>query len=146
VTAASTALVAGRTRAPGGTRLVVLYDGNCRFCTRSAKGLARRFGPSKVSAVSFQDDGVLDGYPGVSYDACMKKMHVIDPEGRVYAGAAAVARVVRTVPVLGLFAYLYHIPGVRQLAELAYSFVAKNRYKLFGKTDKCDPGGTCHLH
>ena len=149
MTATSTALVtrsSRRTRAPGGSRLIVLFDGNCRFCTKSAKTLARRFGPAKVAAVNFQDAGVLDAYPGVTYDACMEKMHVIDPEGRVYAGAAAFARVLRTVPVLGVLAYLYYLPGLRQLAEIAYTFVAKNRYKLFGKTEPCDPGGTCHLH
>lgn len=144
--ASSTALVAGRTRAPGGTRLVMLYDGSCRFCTQSAKTLARRVGAAKVETVNFQDDGVLASYPGVTYDACMKKMHVIDPEGRVYAGAGAVARLVRTIPVLGLFSYVYFIPGIRQLAEIVYAFVAKNRYKLFGKTEACEPGGTCHLH
>jgi len=146
VTAQSTALVDGRTRAPGGTRMVMLYDGSCRFCTQSAKTLARRFGPAKVQTVNFQDDGVLASYPGVTYDACMKKMHVIDPEGRVYAGAAAVARLFRTVPIVGVLAYLYYVPGVRQLSEVVYAFIAKNRYKLFGKNVKCEPGGTCHLH
>jgi predicted DCC family thiol-disulfide oxidoreductase YuxK len=149
VTATSTALVARsaeRTRAPGGTRLVILFDGNCRFCTQSAKTLARRVGPARAVATNFQEDGVLASYPGVTYEACMQRMHVIDPEGRVYAGAGAVARLFRTIPIVGILAYLYYVPGVRQLSEIAYAFIAKNRYKLFGKTQACEPGGTCHLH
>ena len=126
--------------------LVLLYDGHCRFCTQSAKTLARRVGRSRVTPVNFQDEGVLASYAGVTYDACMKRMHVIDPQGKVFAGAAAVARVLRTLPVVGLFMYLYYLPGLRQLAELAYAFVAKNRYRFFGKTQECEPGGTCHLH
>ncbi len=133
------------TTPPGGEKLVMLFDGHCRFCTQSAKKLARWF-PGSVKATSFQDDGVLDRFPGVSYDACMKRMHVVTPDGRVYAGAAAVSRILRQIPVLGLAFWLYYLPGLRQLAELAYELVAKYRYKLFGKSVACDPGGTCHLH
>jgi predicted DCC family thiol-disulfide oxidoreductase YuxK len=134
-----------RTLAPGGTQLVMLYDGHCRFCTQSAKKLARMVGPKVVKPTDFQDEGVLASYPGVSYDACMKKLHVITPDGRVYAGAAAVARLFRTFRLIGWMTYIYYVPGIRQLAELGYSLVAKYRYKLFGKTQQCD-GGTCHLH
>jgi predicted DCC family thiol-disulfide oxidoreductase YuxK len=142
----TTAIAPGRTLAPGGSQLVVLYDGHCRFCTQSAKAIARRFGTDHVRTVNFQDDGVLASYPGVSYDACMKKMHVIDPAGRVYGGAGAVARITRLTPFIGWMAYLYYVPILRQLADAMYWFIAKYRYKLFGKKVECEPGGTCHLH
>jgi predicted DCC family thiol-disulfide oxidoreductase YuxK len=126
-------------------RLVALYDGHCRFCTRSAKQLARLVGASRLETRSFQDDGVLAAFPGVSYDDCMKRLHVVAPGGRVYAGAAAVARAFRTLPVVGLFAYLYYVPGVRQISELVYRWIAGRRYRLFGKTEPCEDG-TCKLH
>ena len=47
------------TTPPGGEKLVMLFDGHCRFCTQSAKKLARWF-PGSVKATSFQDDGVLE--------------------------------------------------------------------------------------
>jgi predicted DCC family thiol-disulfide oxidoreductase YuxK len=140
-----TALAATRTTAPGGEHLIILYDGHCRFCTQSAKKLARRVGPSVVRSVNFQDDGVLAGFPGVPYDACMKRIHVIQPDGKVYAGAGAIARLFRTFPLIGVLAYLYYVPIVKQLADLGYWFVAKYRYRLFGRQE-CEPGGTCHLH
>jgi len=141
----SAAVSALTTTPPGGERLVILFDGHCKFCTRSAKRLARWFKASVV-ARSFQDEGVLDAMPGVSYDACMKRMHVVTPAGRVFAGAEAVTRVLARTPVVGFLFFLYYVPGVRQLSELAYDLVAKYRYRLFGKTEACDPGGTCHLH
>ena len=61
----------GRARARRYTQLIMLYDGQCRFCTQSAKAIARRFGTDHVRTVNFQDDGVLATYPGVSHDACM---------------------------------------------------------------------------
>ena len=134
------------TTPPGGTKLIALYDGSCRFCTREAKRLAR-IGGGHVESRSFQEAGALDAFPGVSHDACMQRLHVIAPDGRVFAGAEAVARIVATVPVVGYVAFGYYVPGLRQVSEWAYGLVAKNRYKLFGRTDEpCDDGGTCHLH
>jgi predicted DCC family thiol-disulfide oxidoreductase YuxK len=136
----------GGARAVAENKLVILFDGHCRFCTQSAKKLARFFGPARVSTVNFQDEGVLAGYPGVTYDAAMKRMHVVEPSGRVYAGAAAFARLFRALRFIGWLGYFYYVPGIKQLAELSYDFIAKNRYRFFGKTEACEPGGTCHLH
>ena len=138
-------MAADRTTPPGGSKLIALYDGHCRFCTQQAKRLRRIVGPNKLETRSFQEPGALEAFPGVSFDACMKRMHVVTPEGRVYAGMESVARLVATVPILGLFAYLYYVPGIRQLSELLYRLIARYRYRLAGKT-ACDPGGTCHLH
>ena len=142
---AAPALSAPWTTAPGGQRWIVLYDGLCRFCTAQAKRLVRLVGNRRVESVSFQDEGVLARFPGVTHEACMLRMHIVRPDGRVFAGAESVARAVTLVPVVGWFAFFYYVPGVRQLAELAYRYVAKNRYRLFGRVEECD-GGTCHLH
>jgi len=141
------------TTAPGGARWIALYDGHCVFCTRQAKELERIVGPKRVELVSFQDEGVLGRFPGVSYEACMKRLHVVRPDGRVFAGAEAVARAVALLPIVGWVAFLYYVPGVRQLAEWAYGVVARNRYRIAGKNAKngengkseCE-GGTCSLH
>ena len=123
----------------------MLFDGHCRFCTGSAKTLARIIGPGHVKTSSFQDDGVLDSYPGIAHAEAMKRLYVVAPDGRFYGGAAAVARLVRTFRLIGWLAYLYYVPGIKQLADVLYALVAKYRYKLFGKTEQCD-GGACHLH
>jgi predicted DCC family thiol-disulfide oxidoreductase YuxK len=44
---------------------------------------------------------------------------------------------------IGRVAYLYYLPGLRQLLDWIYRRVARNRYKLMGTT--C-PDGTCALH
>jgi predicted DCC family thiol-disulfide oxidoreductase YuxK len=127
------------------TRMTVLFDGDCRFCTGSAHGIQRRFGKARIALRNFQEPGALDSTPTVTHDAAMKKLHVVTDDGRIFAGAEAIARLVAGVPVVGWLAFVYYVPGLRQLAELAYGFVARNRYRLFGRTQKCE-GGTCHLH
>jgi predicted DCC family thiol-disulfide oxidoreductase YuxK len=125
--------------------ITVLYDGDCRFCIRSARQIEQRLGSANVTLRNFQEPGALDPYPGVTHDACMDKMHIVTAAGRVFAGAEAFARIVATVPVVGLLAWLYYLPGLRQLADLAYSVIARHRYRLFGRSEACDTG-TCHLH
>jgi predicted DCC family thiol-disulfide oxidoreductase YuxK len=133
-----------RTTAPGGTKLIALYDGACRICTREAERLAR-LGRDRVETRSFQEPGALEPFPGLTHDECMKRLHVVAPDGKVFTGAEAVARIVATLPVVGALAYGYYVPGVRQLSERAYDRVAKNRYR-FGRADEACEGGTCHLH
>jgi predicted DCC family thiol-disulfide oxidoreductase YuxK len=125
--------------------MTVLYDGGCRFCTRSAHSLRRWIGRDRVALTDFQPSGVLDAYPGISRDAAMKRIHVVMPDGRIFAGAEAFARMLATLRWVGWAAWVYYVPGLRQLANVMYDLIAKYRYRLFGRTEECD-GGTCHLH
>jgi predicted DCC family thiol-disulfide oxidoreductase YuxK len=125
--------------------ITLLYDGDCRFCTRSARQIERRFGKANVSLRNFQEPGALDPYPTVTHDAAMEIMHIVTAAGRVFAGAEAWARIVATVPVVGWLAWLYYVPGLRQLADVTYAAIARHRYRLFGRTEACE-SGTCHLH
>ena len=70
--------------------MTVLFDGDCRFFTRSAHDLQRRFGRDRIALRNFQEPGALDAYPGVTFDAAMKRLHVVAHDGRVFAGADAI--------------------------------------------------------
>ncbi len=121
--------------------MTVLYDGSCRFCTRSAHSLRRTFGPGIVLQ-NFQEPGALDPYPSITHEAAMKRMHVVMPDGRIFPGAEAFARIVASTPVVGWVAFAYYAPGIRQLADFGYDFIARNRYRLMGRQETCDGGTT----
>jgi tetratricopeptide (TPR) repeat protein len=93
----------------------------------------------------FQAPGALDPYPMLTHDQCMRAMQVVRGDGRVFAGAEAVARVLATRPVLGKIAWLYYLPGIRALADALYSWVARNRYRFFGPPEACEDGA-CAVH
>src|SRR5579885_2132791 len=69
---------------------VLLYDGDCRFCAEQAERL-RRWAGGGVELESFRAPGVLARHPQVSAAACEEAMQLVLPDGRVLAGAAAVA-------------------------------------------------------
>lgn len=112
---------------------VVLYDGACTFCTAQAERVKRISG-GRIAVRPLQQ--ALDDVPWVDPDEAIKALHLVDRDGRAYAGAAAIVRLLRlTRPVLGLLVLPYHLPGVRWLAERAYAFVANRRYAIAGRTD-----------
>lgn len=138
---------APRQTAPPGT-YVVLYDGYCRLCTRGARKLTALARPGAVQAVSFQEPGVLDRFPGLTHAACMEAMYLVAPDGRLFRGFEAAVRAVATRPLLRLAASLYYLPGIRQVCDRLYAWIAVNRYRLFGKAaaEGACTEGTCSLH
>lgn len=130
------------TTPPG--RYVVLYDGHCRLCTAGSQRLLRLARRGSVERIDFQAPGALDPFPGVTHDACMQQMMLIAPDGRIWTGFEAAVRAVATRRIVGWVAYLYYVPGIRQLCDLLYRWIAANRYRLFGKTECAD--GACAVH
>ena len=129
-------------------RPVVLYDGHCQFCRAQMETLLRFARRGAIEPLSFQEPGVLERFEGVTHEACMEAMHVVMPDGRVYRGMEAAARAVLTRPILGAVAWLYYVPGLRQLLDALYRWIAKRRYAIAGRAlaeQGCD-GGTCAVH
>jgi predicted DCC family thiol-disulfide oxidoreductase YuxK len=133
-------MTTARTTPPG--KYVLIYDGLCRFCTAGARRLARWMGPVDVELLDFQPPGVLDRFPGLTHDACMKEMQLVAPDGRVYRGFEAAVRAFATRGFVGRLGCIYYLPGLRQFLDWLYARVAANRYRIMGKCE----GGTCALH
>jgi predicted DCC family thiol-disulfide oxidoreductase YuxK len=107
------------------------------------KNLERLSGAGKFDRLSFQDEGVLDRFPGLTYEACMKAMQLVLPDGRVYSGMGAASRAITMRGWTGAFAWLYYVPILRQILDGIYWVIAKNRYRIAGKS--CE-SGACQLH
>ena len=114
---------------------VVLYDGACAFCSAHAERV-RRIAAGRVRVEPLQT--ALADVPWVDPEGAVRALQLVDRDGRSYAGAAAIVRLLRlTRPLLGVLALPYHLPGVRWLADRAYAFVAARRYAIAGR---CDDG------
>jgi predicted DCC family thiol-disulfide oxidoreductase YuxK len=114
-------------------RPVLLFDGECRFCTAQSKNLLRLAPKDSIEARNFQAPGALDSLPGVTHEACMRAMHLVSTSGRVYEGFEAAAHAVALRPGIGWIAFGYYLPGVHLLCDAGYAIIAANRYRLFGK-------------
>ena len=123
---------------------MLLYDGHCRFCTAQGRNMLRLARPGAIELVSFQEEGVLARFHGLTHEACMKAMQLVAPDGRVFSGAEAAVRALGT-RAIGKLAYIYYVPLIRQLADLIYWIIAKNRYRLGGKVECADDACALHL-
>ncbi len=122
---------------------LVLFDGACGFCTAQAERV-RRLSGGRVRVRPLQE--ALADVPWVDPDEAIRALHLIDRDGRSYAGAAAIVRLLRlTRPLLGLLVLPYHLPGVRHLADRAYTIVASRRSGLGGGRDAACATGLCDV-
>src|SRR4051795_13453425 len=115
-----------QTTPPG--RFVILYDGPFRFCPAGSRRLAAWM-RGTVERADFQLPGVLERFPGLTHEKCMERLHLVAPDGRVFAGVEAIVRALATRPLLGRLAFLYFVPGLRQLLDGAYKVIAAHRYR-----------------
>lgn len=114
---------------------ILLFDGDCGFCTASVEVLQRWVRPSaKITPWQFADLDAL----GVSREACESSVQWVRSPGDVVAEAAAVAGVLATGrapwPAVGR---VLLVPGFHQLTDALYRLIARNRYRLPGSTPAC---------
>jgi predicted DCC family thiol-disulfide oxidoreductase YuxK len=112
----------------------LLFDGDCGFCTTAA-GMAARIAPA-VTVVPWQRADLVA--LGVRAEAAEAALQWVALDGKVYAGAAAAARLlVSAGRAWKLLGWLLLLPVVRTIAELVYRLVAANRHRLPGGTPAC---------
>ncbi|MFK4123113.1 DUF393 domain-containing protein [Streptomyces longwoodensis] len=117
------------------TQPVLVFDGDCGFCTTSV-GLVRRLLRPRCEVVAWQHADLAS--LGVTAGRARYEALWVTPTGRVYGGAQAVAKILLSArgawPVLGA---LLTLPPVRWAAHGVYRLVAENRGRLPGGTPAC---------
>jgi predicted DCC family thiol-disulfide oxidoreductase YuxK len=119
--------------------MTVVYDGTCRLCAASKKRLERWKAPMTFVALQTPEAKTL--LPGKSDEELLGQMHVLE-EGKVYGGAEGWFRIMRRAPLWS--AWIAWITPLF-IARPVYGWVARNRYKWFGRTCEGE-GGACAVH
>ncbi|MEU5303141.1 DUF393 domain-containing protein [Streptomyces noursei] len=117
------------------TRPVLVYDGDCGFCTTSVRFAERHIRPRcQITAWQFADLEEL----GVTQQRAEHEVLWITPTGTVHGGARAVAKVLLNAggpwAVAGA---VLALPALRWFAHAAYRLIADNRHRMPGGTAAC---------
>lgn len=108
--------------------LVVLIDGECPMCRKTARRLAS---VDWLHRLTFEDATVPASRarfaPGLDETAALTAMHVVAPDGSRRAGFDGFLRIAQVVPLLWLPGLIAGLPGVRALGRSIYRIVAANR-------------------
>jgi len=103
--------------------ILVIFDGTCGFCTRSARLAVERAPAGHVRAEPNQALGLIDRY-GLTREDVDRFVWVIGPAGERWRGAAAISRTLRAMGGgWRLLGWLAALPG----AGLAYRVLARSR-------------------
>ncbi len=120
------------TTEPG--RPLLIFDGDCGFCTTSARAGQRWLGLDHVEAWQFLD---LDALP-VTEQECEAAVQWVGADGTVASAHEAVIAALRQAGGFWVVpGRVLALPGLRQLAGVVYRAVARNRHRLPGGTPAC---------
>jgi len=109
---------------------VVIYDGRCPLCTRSAVLLHWLDGQHRLAFLPLQDERVRRRWPDLSHEELMRHVYVITRRGRRHRSAGAIRYLARRLPSLWPAAPLLHVPGSMPLWQWLYHHVSRRRYWL----------------
>ncbi|MDX6740320.1 DUF393 domain-containing protein [Actinocorallia sp. A-T 12471] len=117
------------------TRNVLLYDGDCGFCTMCVGFLRRRVRPAAELLPYQQQD--LAAY-GVTAARASHEVLWITPANTAHGGSRAIAALLRTSPrPWPLLGRLLSLPPLTWAAHATYRLIANNRHRL--------PSSTCSI-
>jgi predicted DCC family thiol-disulfide oxidoreductase YuxK len=116
---------------------VLFFDGACGMCTRSRNFLVRLDRTGNVRTEPLQGAGVAERL-GIQPSQLLDSVRWLDSSGAVYAGAEAVNAALSAALGTRLPLLTYRIPGVRQVQEAIYRWIADHRYRFPGTTPYCE--------
>jgi glyoxylase-like metal-dependent hydrolase (beta-lactamase superfamily II)/predicted DCC family thiol-disulfide oxidoreductase YuxK len=123
-----------------GGKYVAIYDEQCEVCQSFVSWLRILDRQNRVVAVPILPELLASIDQSPALEDCLRELHVIAPNGKIQRGWSAVAALARLFPYTFLIGWLGRIPPFRWIGEIAYRFVARNRYAV----SKCR-GGACRV-
>lgn len=116
------------------TRPVLVYDGDCAFCTTCAR-LLERIGPdAEIVAWQLTDLAAL----GITEQQAAAAVQWVQVDGSARSGHEAIAATLNSAGrIWRIIGRTILLPGISSLAAKAYRLVADNRYRLPGSTPAC---------
>ena len=116
-------------------RGLLIFDGDCDFCTLSAKCVSRLL-PAAPATTAYQLTD-LKAY-GLTIDDAQKSIWLVTPSYR-YGGYRAVSALLRYQPTAGLrfLGWMLDAPPWSWAAALGYAFVARYSHRSPGGTPTC---------
>ena len=119
------------------TDYTVVYDGSCRVCGKIVRGLAKWDRNKQLEIIPSQTPGLDARFPWIlanEYSQSLQLIRTLD--GTTWQGAASIEQLLEVLPKGKFVSWIFSIPFARPVAERAYRWFARNRYRL-GCSDHC---------
>ncbi len=110
--------------------ITALYDGYCAICQTTLAIITRLDWFKHVTFVDLHSADVSTRYPQFTHDELMGQIHVIDEQGRVFAGFDGTRRMLKAVPLGYPIWLLLHLPLMDGVGKRVYRWIAAHRYRI----------------
>lgn len=135
--------------------LIALYDGHCVICNTTRRLVRALDWFRRVEFLDLHQPQTKERFPHINHTQAMGEIHVIAPNGRIFAGFYGTRRMLRALPLgIPLWAIL-RLPLIGDwLGVRVYRWIAKHRYainRLLGvdlaqaEEAPCDDTGVCKI-
>ncbi len=108
----------------------LIYDDYCDICNLGVEKVKKLDQAGLIRLVQLSDPQVPPDIKLPTKEEMQKEMYLFSPEGEIFKGAGALARLLTIFPDSKFLGKIVSFPLFRPLARLIYSVVARNRMKL----------------
>ena len=117
-------------------RNIILFDGVCNLCNTSVQFVLKRDKKKRFLFASLQGKAGQEILKQFNLPADIFNSFILLEGNRVYTRSAAALRVARLLS--GGWKLLYSLIIVPKfIRDAVYNWIARNRYKWFGKREEC---------
>lgn len=120
---------------------IIFFDGHCNLCNSSVNFIIDRDSRALFKFASLQSELARERLSGFPSEARPDSIALLQ-DGKLYWRSSAVLRIAKRMPGLWpLFTVFLIVPPF--LRDGIYEWVAKNRYRWFGRQESCrmpEPG------
>jgi predicted DCC family thiol-disulfide oxidoreductase YuxK len=114
---------------------VLIFDGDCGFCTRSAHWIGARLDDATITP--YQSIEIADY--GLDINDVTSAVYFVDEHGATYRGHLAIGRaLIAAGGFWSVVGWLLVTPPIAWIAKPIYALIARNRSKLPGGSDACE--------
>ncbi len=112
------------------TRPVLLYDGDCGFCRTWIRRLERWDVHQQIQCLPSNERSTIPDLPPLSDEALNRAMHLITPDGQIFAGGCALPEMLPYLRGGRWLRPVFAIPGIQAVTNRVYVWVAEHRHGL----------------
>jgi len=115
---------------------IILFDGVCNLCNASVNFVIKHDKKEQFLFASFQSDAAKEIMLHFNLKNLNLDSIVLIDDQKIYEKSTAILRIAKLLN--GGFKFLYFFIVIpKSFRDWLYSYIAKNRYKFFGKRERC---------
>lgn len=115
---------------------IIFFDGVCNFCNRTVHIILKHDKTNYFQFATTQSNAALKMIEQFGLEENVNSSVMLFDNAKLYTKSDAVVLIAKHLSGWpSIFSLLKFIP--KPLRDFGYNLIAKNRYRLFGKKDKC---------